>query len=102
MSTFTERQSAAWPEAIESLKVHYDSLPADIRSWDVIYSEEARPGRGHFINATYVDGEVFAQVLMDVSGYPSVSIARLDWIHADSDEECDCEPCEVEMTEVSS
>jgi hypothetical protein len=38
---------------------------------------------------------------MDVYGYPNVSIARLDWVHADSDEECACEPCEEEHAEGS-
>lgn len=92
----TERQAKAWPEAVARLREHYDSIPADLRSWDVLYAEETRPGRGHFVNATWVDGEVFAQVLMDVYGQPNVSIADLSWVHADSDEECACDPCERE------
>lgn len=93
MNTLTEKQAAAWPEAIAKLRTYYDSIPENLRSWDVAYSEENRPGRGHFINATYVDGEVFAQILMDVYGYPNVSLAFFSWVHADSNEECDCEPC---------
>ncbi len=100
----TARQAAAWPEAIERLRKHgqYDSIPADIRSWDVLWSEESRPGRGHALNATYVDGEVFAQVLMDVYGYPNVSIATLDWVHADSNEECDCGCLEDDLAETDA
>ena len=99
MSRLTEKQAAAWPEAIDRLKTCGAQVPADIRSWDVIYAEETRPGRGHHVNATFVDGEIFAQILMDVYGYPSTSFAALDWIHADSDEECDCGPCEAERSE---
>lgn len=89
----TWRQEIAWPKAVERLRRHYDSLPADFHRWEVSWSPESRPGRGHAITATYADGEFFAQVLMDVYGYPSVSIARLDLIHADSDEECGCDEC---------
>jgi hypothetical protein len=59
LSTLTERQAAAWPEAIARLRRHGD-VPESIRKWSVTYAEETRPGRGHFIDATYVDGEVFA------------------------------------------
>lgn len=87
----TERQRKAWPEAIANLrKTGAVGLPDDPRSWTIHYAEETRPGRGRFIDATYVDGEVFAQILMDVYGYPNVSWASLDWVHADSNEECDC------------
>ena len=92
----TARQRKAWPEAVARLKATGAYVPNDVRSWTVHYAEETRPGRGHFIDATYLDGEVFAQVLMDVYGYPNVSWARLDWIHADSNEECGCDPCEAE------
>lgn len=96
MSALTARQEAAWPKAIARLRALGAEVAESVHSWDVIYSEETRPGRGHHINATYVDGEIFAQILMDVYGYPNVSFAELDWIHADSNEECACEPCEAE------
>lgn len=96
MSALTDRQAKAWPEAVARLREHYSALPQDIASWNVHYFEETRPGRGHAINAEYLDGEVFAQILMDVYGYPNVSIATLDWVHADSNEECACQPCEAE------
>lgn len=95
-AALTERQAKAWPEAIARLAACGATVPADLRSRTVHYSEETRPGRGHAINAEYFDGEVYAQVLMDVYGYPNVSFAALDWIHADSDEECSCGPCERE------
>lgn len=90
----TERQRMAWPEAVARLREHYPVPESINNGWTVHYAEENRPGRGHFIDATLLDGEVFAQVLMDVYGYPNVSIATLDWLHADSNEECECEPCE--------
>lgn len=95
--SLTARQAAAWPDAIDRLRVHGFTIPADIASWSVDYADETRPGRGHSINAIFLDGEVFAQVWMDVYGYPNVSIAALDWIHADSNEDCDCDPCEAEL-----
>lgn len=98
----TERQEKAWPEAIARLAHCGALLPADIGKWAVDWSEEIRPGRGHSMNAIYVDGEVFAQVLMDVYGYPHISFATLDWVHADSNEECDCEPCKAERSEEES
>lgn len=97
--SLTDAQAKAWPQAIARLREHYDSIPDRISSWDVVYAEETRPGRGHHINATWVDGEVFAQILMDVYGYPNISVAALSWIHADSDEECACAPCERDNAE---
>lgn len=96
MSNLTERQQKAWPEATARLKATGAYVPDRLADWTVHYSEETRPGRGHAINAEFMDGEVYAQVLMDVYGYPNVSWAQLDWIHADSNEECDCETCEKE------
>jgi hypothetical protein len=94
--TLTDRQQAAWPEAIARLRASGAEVPADIRTWSVHYADEVRPGRGHYVNATYLDGETFAQVLMDVYGYPDVSWAALDWVHADANEECRCEMCAAE------
>lgn len=93
--TMTARQAAAWPEAVKRARKHaaYSHIPEDVRSWSCDWADETRPGRGHHLNATYLDGDVFVQVLMDVYGYPTVSVAALDWIHADSDEECACDPC---------
>lgn len=90
--TFTERQARAWEQDVRPVLDRHGI--ADLSSyWNLHWSEEVRPGRGHFLNATYVDGEHFAQVLMDVYGCPTISVAQLDWIHADSDEEMECETC---------
>lgn len=93
----TERQEKAWPEAIARLRATGANVPAELRMWSVRYGEETRPGRGHHIDATFIDGEAFAQVLMDVYGYPSVSWASLEWVHADANEECDCDACLAEQ-----
>ena len=97
---FTGPQVRDWMEAIERLRRYYGEIPVELRRWRVEYDDEVRPGWGHSINATYVDGEVFAQIMMDVYGYPNVSIGRLTWEHSDSNEECDCEPCVAEREEV--
>jgi len=99
MSTLTDRQQAAWPEAIARLQAAGARVPADIEHWSVAYAEEIRPGRGHSISAIHCDGEQFAQITMDVYGYPTTSYAELDWVHSDSDEECDCPPCAAELAE---
>ncbi|UOE45904.1 hypothetical protein [Agromyces larvae] len=87
----TERQAAAWPEAIAAINaVDGVDLPEGIGYWDVIWGEETRPGRGHYLDARYNDGEHFAQITMDVYGYPNTSVAELDWLHASGWEECPC------------
>lgn len=88
---FTERQAKAWQEDVVPVLGRHGI--AGLPNWNLHWSPETRPGRGHYLNATYCDGEHFAQVLMDVYGYPSISVAALDWIHADSDEELECETC---------
>lgn len=90
----TERQKAAWPECVARLdRVVANVIPHDIRSWSVEWSEEIRPGRGRGLNATFIDGEVFAQIILDVYGFGSESVAELDWVHSSSDEECPCYVC---------
>lgn len=94
---FTERQAKAWQEDIAPiLEAHgvTSASPFQLFShWHIQWGEEVRPGRGHHFNGIYVDGEVAVQVLMDVYGQPSVSVADLDWVHADSDEDRFCETC---------
>lgn len=96
---FTEAQAKAWPEAIAEIQGYVDTSTVSAALsdcyWNVEWEEETRPGRGHRFNAIWCDGEYFAQVLMDVYGYPSISIAETTWIHNSSDEECDCGPCEA-------
>lgn len=97
----TERQKKSWPDRIASLSasVPEASVPEHPRNWDITYDEETRPGRGHYINATYNDGEHFAQILMDVYGGGSESIAELTWRHSSHDEECECDPCTDQRAE---
>jgi len=94
----TERQAAAWPEFVARLNraVEWVAVPEDIRYWSVKWDEEIRPGRGRGLNATFLDGEVFAQIILDVYGYGSESVAELAWVHASADEECRCNVCKEE------
>ncbi|RRJ85923.1 hypothetical protein EG850_11090 [Gulosibacter macacae] len=98
MPEFTERQAAAWPEAIAEARryVETSTIPLDIDhyAWQVTWAEESRPGRGHGFSATWCDGEYLVQVHMDVYGYPSVSVAETTWLHSSSYEECECSWCE--------
>ena len=98
LDRMTERQRTGWLEAIASIRQRDVEVTDDPDGyyWRLDFAEEVRPGRGHYLNATFLDGEYFVQVLMDVYGGPSVSIAALDWIHSDNNEECDCEPCVAE------
>lgn len=103
MTKFTERQAAAWPEAIAEIQRYVDTstVSADPQNycWTVLWAEESRPGRGHYIDAIWCDGEYMAQVTMDVYGYPNVSVARTELIHNRADEECPCTPCTTEREE---
>jgi hypothetical protein len=94
----TERQAAAWPEYVARLNraVEWNAVPEDIQKWSVKWNEEIRPGRGRDLNATFIDGEVFAQIILDVYGYGSESVAELNWVHASADEECRCDVCKAE------
>lgn len=97
----TERQKAGWTEAITRLRASGAEVPSESpRCWTLDFADEVRPGRGHHLNAIYNDGEIFAQILMDVYGYPSTSWARFEWEHADSNEECECDFCVAEREEM--
>lgn len=97
----TDRQAAAWPKHVARLNIAagWSAVPEDIRNWSVRWDEETRPGRGRGLSATFVDGEVFAQIMLDVYGYGYESVAMLDWVHASSDEECGCDACKEEDAE---
>lgn len=94
MPEMTERQKAAWPEAIAEAQKHVggDEINADIQhwAWRVRWEDESRPGRGHTIRAVWCDGEYLVDISMDVYGHPSVGVAQLDWVHDSGNEECDC------------
>ena len=97
MSEFTERQAAAWPEAIAEAQryVLTSTITSDIASpwWTITWDDEVRPGRGQRFSGMWTDGEYLVHVRMDVYGYPDVAVAALEWLHSSSDEECACEYC---------
>ena len=100
---FTERQAEAWPEAIADAQRHVTSstIGPDLNGhwWTVEWVPESRPGRGCDLNAIWTDGEHFVQIMMDVYGRASVSVASLDWLHADADEDCPCDNCVSERSD---
>ncbi|MDY0984608.1 hypothetical protein SOM10_11950 [Microbacterium sp. CFBP9023] len=102
MPEMTERQKAAWPEAVAEAQRYVDStIPTDLADhyWRVRWDDESRPGRGHMMWATWANGEHFVEISMDVYGYPRVSVAEMTWLHNSSDEDCDCEPCAADRAE---
>ncbi len=92
----TERQAAEWPRLIERAREHGALVSESSGFWSMDFHEETRPGRGHYLNAQWNDGEHYVQITMDVYGFGNLSVAELNWIHADSDEECECERCVAE------
>ncbi len=97
MPEFTERQKAAWPEAIADLRSRTEQhIPEGLWNWQIRYHEETRPGRGHAFDAVYLDGEIVAGIHMDVYGYPRIEIGWTTWIHASSDY-CTCDRCVAEQ-----
>ena len=91
MAEMTERQARAWGDAVAEVNKRGGAhLPEAFESWDVQWRDESRPGRGQYLSATVCDGEHFAQIMMDVYGYPLVSVAEVRWIHSSSDEQCEC------------
>jgi len=68
-------------------------------SWSTVFQEETRPGRGHDIRITYLDGEHVAFIHLDPYGNGSMGVAEVDWLHSTSDEECGCDPCEKQREE---
>lgn len=96
----TERQKSAWPEYIKRI-LQYRKVPEHSYVWDIAWRDEIRPGRGHDLSATYCDGEVMAQITMDVYGNGHESIADVEWVHSSADEECECAYCHNERGEDS-
>lgn len=101
LEDMTERQRAAWPEAVAEInRYHVEaSENPDHYDWTFKWFEESRPGRGRMFDALFINGEHFAQVMMDVYGTPTVSVCALDIMHNGSDEECPCEFCKAERDE---
>lgn len=100
---FTERQAKAWPEAIAEAQQYVTSGTIsddpDNYYWLVNWQDETRPGRGHHFNGTWIDGEYLVQIIMDVYGYPLVSVCEVTLLHNSESDECDCEPCIEERAE---
>jgi hypothetical protein len=95
LEDMTERQREDWHIAIAEIN-RYNvgaSENPDHYDWHFDWSEESRPGRGQSFSALFINGEHFAQVMMDVYGYPVVSVCALDILHSGSDEECPCDFC---------
>ena len=103
MSEMTERQANAWPEAVAEAQRYVTSstIPVDLDHyhWRVAWAEETHPGRGQCLDALWCDGEYLVQIIMDVYGYPYVSVAETTWLHSTADEECVCDYCEAERDE---
>lgn len=94
---FTQRQAAAWPEAIAEAQRYVPSstitTDPNLPWWLLSWADETRPGRGHRFSALWCDGEYLVQIRMDVYGYPSVSVAETTWLHSSDDDECECASC---------
>lgn len=101
MPELTPRQAAAMPEVVARAARHDVEVPTDIHRWDrVEWQDESRPGRGHVVNALhFYDSTYFVQLIMDVYGYPSISVCSFDPIHSDGHGDCQCDPCAEDRAE---
>jgi len=95
MSTLTAKQSAALDRVVRDAREHFN-VDIRVEDFNIHYEEESRPGRGHQIRADYINADHAVSVYMDVYGYPSWSVANVDFLHNSGDEECDCTLCERE------
>lgn len=93
----TEQQAHYWACVLAEAEAHV-GYPVDTSPyyWFMEWAEEVRPGRGHDLNAMWVDADYYIQVLMNVYGHYSIVVAGLNVIHNSSDEECPCLECEKE------
>jgi hypothetical protein len=98
LEDMTKCQRKDWPKVIEEINRYHVGATddPDHYDWHFDWAEEVKPGRGQSFSALFVDGEHFAQVMMDVYGFPTVSVCALDILHNSSDEECPCEFCTKE------
>ena len=87
---FTEKQKIGWVETVDILREMDIIVPMDAghQYWTVKFGDD------DYIDATFTDSEFYVQILMDVYGHAEISWAELDWIHIDSNGECDCAYCE--------
>ena len=96
LDKMTHRQRMAWPDAVAEVERYGVNCNEAVWNWIFTFDEEVRPGRGHALSAIFADGEYFAQIMMDVYGYPSVSVSETRTIHSSAWEECECTFCERE------
>jgi hypothetical protein len=100
MTAPTARQLKAWPKYVAEAQKYFDTytLPTDLTSWEwnIDWAEEARPGRGSNLSATYLGAEYAVQIMLDVYGSGSMSVAETTWVHSSADEDCTCKHCEEE------
>jgi len=98
MSTLTPKQAAALDRVVRDIREHFN-VDMRVEDFNIHYEEESRPGRGHQIRADYINADHAVSVYMDVYGYPSVSVANVDFIHENGSGECECTLCEGEAAE---
>ncbi len=99
MPELTERQKVAWPEAVAEIERYTGKgtvPPLDDWAWTVRWEEEVRPGRGHGISAVLIIEGWWAQICMDVYGYPHTTVSTWDLVHNSFDEDCPCDFCAAE------
>ncbi|SDK80315.1 hypothetical protein [Arthrobacter sp. ok362] len=97
MTALTAKQSAALERVVRDAVEHF-GVDMRVEDFNIHYEEEVRPGRGHQIRADYINADHAVSVYMDVYGYPSWSVANVDFLHNSGDEECDCTLCDGEAT----
>lgn len=66
------------------------NIPTDVNHYEWRASIRVTR-RGQTVDATWCDGEYFVQIIVDTTNTPLVSVAELNWIHNNSDEQCDCD-----------
>jgi hypothetical protein len=103
VGTLTAKQEASMASYVAEAR---DVYGVEMRDWSTHayewltnFQEETHPGRGHDINATYLDGDHVVYIHLDPYGNGSMGVAELDWVHNSSDEECGCDPCENQREE---
>lgn len=104
MPQLTERQIPAMAEMVKRAQDQHDVFSIhpwheSSTYWLTKFREEIRPGRGHDIEAMYCDKENLVVITLDPYGSGSLSVARLDWVHNDFNEECPCSYCVAERSE---
>ena len=93
-----------WQQAVAEAQryVTTSTIPTDVNHYEWrVTTRITRPGMGQTIDATWCDGEYLVQIIADSYSTPLVSVAELNWIHSNDDEQCDCDFC-VEESPASS